>query len=113
MPTPDLDAFRRYLAARSSAPHAAKFSIPDEVAQAIQDDFVSRRKDGNTAEEGLKRRMRLARSVLLCSYLPELISRLMAISTSSASLDMDVWKRVLDLDGKLEARLQPPSTTQA
>jgi hypothetical protein len=58
---PQLDHFRDYLATRSSAAHAAKFSIPDEVAQAIQDDFVSRRKDGNTAEEGLKRRMRLAR----------------------------------------------------
>jgi len=57
----DIGSFRQYLASRSASTHAAKFSIPDEVAQAIQDDFVSRRKDGNTAEEGLKRRMRLAR----------------------------------------------------
>ena len=37
----------------------------------IQDDFVSRRKDSNTAEEGLKRRMRLARYVhrtSLCDF---------------------------------------------
>jgi hypothetical protein len=61
-PTPEqLTEYRTYLASRSSSTHAAKFNIPDEVAQAIQDDFVSRRKDSTAAEEGLKRRMRLAR----------------------------------------------------
>lgn len=69
---------------------------------------MSRRKDGNTAEEGLKRRMRLARyASQLTSVGPKLTIRLMAISTADAKLDMDVWNRVLDLDQRLESRLQP------
>jgi hypothetical protein len=35
------------------------------------------------------------------------MDRLMAISTVDAKLDMDVWKKVLDLDQRLETRLQP------
>jgi hypothetical protein len=44
---------------------------------------------------------------LSCPGNYKLTIRLMAISTADAKLDMEVWKRVLDLDQRLETRLQP------
>jgi len=71
-----LAGFRSYMADHSASEHMAKFVIPDEVAESIQNDFVRRRqaasmnghsgtKDAPSGiekeEEKLKRNMRVAR----------------------------------------------------
>ena len=72
-----LSAFRDYLAVHASSDHSAKFVIPDDVTQRIQDEFVRSRQTISTdgryggvndsvrrieeAEDNLKRQMRVAR----------------------------------------------------
>ncbi|OCF77653.1 hypothetical protein I204_01650 [Kwoniella mangroviensis CBS 8886] len=87
----DLSALRNYLIELSSPKHAAKLEIPDDVAGLIQDAFVKGRKENaESAEETLKRRMKVA--------------RLMALSYQDARLSKEVWEKVVELDEELVAR---------
>ncbi|WWD03996.1 hypothetical protein V865_002058 [Kwoniella europaea PYCC6329] len=87
----DLSALRNYLIELSSPKHAAKLEIPDDVAELIQDAFVKGRKENaESAEETLKRRMKVA--------------RLMALSYQDARLSKEVWEKVVKLDEELVAR---------
>lgn len=88
-----LSAFRTYLASHGSVAHSTSLNIPDSVADAIQDQFVSERKEGGKAVEGaearLKRRMKIAR-VLALSYGNE--------------MTLELWKKALVLDEEVERR---------
>jgi len=100
----DLGRYRTYLATCSSAAHAAHFSISDETAQIIQDQFVRDRRCAmsnprstipnlhtiDRAEERLQRRMRVA--------------RLMALSHPDAILSTEVWNRTVAMDEQIEKR---------
>ncbi|WWC72147.1 uncharacterized protein I206_106107 [Kwoniella pini CBS 10737] len=86
-----LQTLRRYLAKVSSRQHAAKLHIPDEIGEVIQEGFVQGRKENaETAEETLKRRMKVA--------------RLLALSYTEARLTKEVWQRTLQLDEEVMSR---------
>ncbi|WWC64737.1 uncharacterized protein I303_107348 [Kwoniella dejecticola CBS 10117] len=86
-----LTRLRKYLAHLSSGRHAAKLNIPDDIAEIIQDSFVEgRRENAETAEDALKRRMKVA--------------RLLALSYPAAKLTKEVWDRTLYLDREMTGR---------
>ncbi|KAK8853330.1 hypothetical protein IAR55_004034 [Kwoniella newhampshirensis] len=88
---PSLEPFRSYLARHSASTHAALLVIPEETGQLIQDDFVTRRKNGSSEpEETLKRRMKIA--------------RLLALSYPHATLTKEVWERAVRLDEEVAKR---------
>lgn len=92
-PPANLAAFRAYLSAHGSLEHATALTIPDAIAEMIQDQFVSERKAGKgsveAAEARLKRRMKIAR-VLALSHGDELTPR--------------IWEQALALDDEVEKR---------
>ncbi|ORY33378.1 hypothetical protein BCR39DRAFT_519587 [Naematelia encephala] len=97
-PSPDLETFRQYLAAHSSASQTSKFNMPDEVAQMVQDEFVRDRRDAGTAaddwtraEANLKRRMRIA--------------RVLAVSYPGAKLTKAIWAEAVAIDVAVQRRL--------
>ncbi|WVR09548.1 hypothetical protein IAU60_006617 [Kwoniella sp. DSM 27419] len=88
---PALGAFRSYIQRHASLQHAVKLTIPDETAEMIQEAFVRDRKyNPDSAEQTLKRRMKVA--------------RLMALSQSAVVLDGAIWKRTVELDSAVEER---------
>ncbi|WVW86315.1 hypothetical protein I302_108357 [Kwoniella bestiolae CBS 10118] len=87
----DLSALRNYLGRLSSLEHAMKLEIPDDTAELIQDAFIQGRKENaESAEETLKRRMKVA--------------RLMALSYPEAKLTKEVWDKVVKMDEEAVAR---------
>jgi hypothetical protein len=85
--TPDLQAYRKYLAYHGTRTSVV---IPDTVGRKIEETFIERRKmAGDRAVEELKRRMRIA--------------RLLALSFD-AELSEDVWTRAVWLDEQVETR---------
>ncbi|KAG7563056.1 hypothetical protein FFLO_01488 [Filobasidium floriforme] len=90
-----LKAIRRYISEARAA--AKSLSIPDDVAEHIQSEFVRLRKkateEGKTVgEEELKRWMKIA--------------RLLALSHPHRVLTKGIWERVLSMDAERLSRLE-------
>jgi len=82
----------------------SKLTIPDDVSQHIQDDFVKRRKEqadlGSTTGSGNEAKLTADDLALWIS-----MARLMALSYGKTELDIDVWNKAVDLDERRKKRL--------
>lgn len=90
----DLARWRAYLAHHSSGAHAGSFSMPDDVATLIQDEFVAERQAGGAgsierAEQRLKLRMKLARLLTL---------------SEGSEVTAGIWRRAVALEAEVERR---------
>ncbi|GAA5927019.1 hypothetical protein JCM10213_005555 [Rhodosporidiobolus nylandii] len=86
-----LEAFRSFI---STAKHAS-FSIPDEMSEVIQADFVERRQ-ASQGGEGMSQDDLLFRMTA---------ARLMALSCGDAALSKEAWMRTAELDDRRKERM--------
>ena len=90
-----LQDWRTYLHTTRAGSLASQPTIPDAAANAIQESFVAARRAGGESaqggEEGLKRRMRIA--------------RLLALSYPTKTLTCAVWEKTVMMDDEIQARL--------
>jgi len=106
----DVSLFRSYLADR--ARQSSRVTIPDDVAQTIQDDFVASRQEpallsGEIAADRLKRRIRIARLVILPATAD---IRVLAQANPEVKVTQDTWQRAVALEDEVRARLEARSS---
>lgn len=87
-------------------------TIPDDVAQTIQDDFVASRQEpallsGEIAADRLKRRIRIARLVILPATAD---IRVLAQANPKVKVTQDTWQRAVALEDEVRARLEARSS---
>ncbi|POY76677.1 hypothetical protein BMF94_0269 [Rhodotorula taiwanensis] len=94
-----LDRFRSYISTMKHAP----FSIPAEMSEVIQSDFVERRQASQGGEamtqDDLLFRMTAA--------------RLLALSYGETALSQEAWRRTADLDDRRKERMPVPPAEAA
>ncbi|ORY61928.1 mini-chromosome maintenance replisome factor-domain-containing protein [Leucosporidium creatinivorum] len=94
-----LEAFRSFLAKMK----ASDFTIPPEMSEIIQADFVERRQK-SVAGEGMSQEDLLFRMTA---------ARLMALSTGSAALSKQAWLATAELDERRKDAAPPATKTEA